>query len=184
MQNACNDSKQNNCWGASCHSSESPFSWSNRILSAHKFTQEIWEYKEIKNCFCPSTHFTTRTPRPRGFYAAHMLILWLLLLSPATGTAKQMPSFPSCLWTGYTSVEQNSKLPNPPCRWMCFSHYFSSMTLLVSQPLVQEHMGKATAKWRSCKAAAVPGGKVLLHWMNGKCTHLQAVAVTSSSSLS
>lgn len=50
--------------------------------------QEIFEYREIKKYF---THFTTKTHGPQGFHASYVLILWLLLLSFASGTSKSLP---------------------------------------------------------------------------------------------
>lgn len=160
MQNAFNDSLNNIIGEGLPATAQSHLSAGLTRFWAQVSTQEIWEHKEIKKCFCPPPHFTTRTPRPQGFDAAHMLILQLLLLPPATGTAKSLP-FPHVYSqeTRVCSRTVNSQIhPTDGCAFPTIS---AEWLLLVSQPLLQQHVGNATAKWRSCKAAAVPGGKFL-----------------------
>lgn len=134
--------------------------------------QEIWEYREIKKCFSP----------PEGLPGLN--ILWLLFFSPTTGTAKSLPFPHVCVrkhkcvaqqWTSKFTLQMDVLSPLFQFRdSLGVTAPTPRSTITPWVPLLQ---GNAPAKRRSCK---VPRGKLLLHWMNRKYTHLQVVAVTSS----
>lgn len=100
--------------------------------------QEIWEYKEIKECFCPP-HIS-----PQGLPGLN--IWWLLFLSPPTGTAKSLP-FPHV----YGQETQVCSSTVNPKSTLQRDVLFPLFQLLVSQPLLQGMWVKAAEKGEAAK---------------------------------